>query len=322
MSPLISVVVPVYNSAPYLETCLRSLLAQTWQDWEAILVDDGSTDGSARLCDTWAKKEPRLRVIHQKNAGVSAARNAGIAAARGEYLAFVDADDWVEPDYLQTLFNCIGSHDMAVCCVWDLSDWNEKVCGETVSLQVLRTTPSRYANPVFINYACNKLYRTALVRPAIRFPEGVRRCEDAYFAQDCLLACRSIAVCPDKLYHYEQHEGSALHRFYTGVCRDELPLMERQHTLFHPAALPAEEERAYRVWEYGKVLAVCRYIRQYAPDRATRKAYLQRWVTAPAVWHALRALPPCLGRKATVLNLLTGLRLRRLCIAFLEYLCQ
>ena len=175
---------------------------------------------------------------------------------------------------------------------------------------------------VFINYACNKLYRTALVRPAIRFPEGVRRCEDAYFAQDCLLACRSIAVCPDKLYHYEQHEGSALHRFYTGVCRDELPLMERQHTLFHPAALTAKEERAYRVWEYGKVLAVCRYIRQYAPDRATRKAYLQRWVTAPAVWHALKALPPCLGRKATVLNLLTGLRLRRVCIAFLEYLCQ
>ena len=164
MPSLISVVVPVYNSAPYLETCLRSLLAQTWQDWEAILVDDGSTDGSARLCDTWAKKEPRLRVIHQENAGVSAARNAGIAAARGDYLAFVDADDWVEPDYLQTLFINIGGSAGEISAIAILAGFiyllARKVIRPYITLSILATVfvfsgifwlvnPDQYTDPLF-----------------------------------------------------------------------------------------------------------------------------------------------------------------------------
>ncbi len=311
MQDLISVVVPVYNCAPYLDACLQSLEAQTLQNWEAVLVDDGSTDGSAALCDAWAGKDARFRVRHQKNAGVSAARNAGIQACRGSYLAFVDADDWVEPEFLHRLYDTIGDTQLAVCCVYDLSDWNEKVRAETVPLDILRSTPSRYANPVYTNYPCNKLFCTALIREnELRFPVGVRRCEDAYFVQDYLLCCKAIAVTPEKLYHYEQHEGSAMHRFYGGVCDDELPLMKRQYAFFHPAgpnSLEKPEEDAFARWQYGKILAILRYILQYAPNSAACKVQICRLLEYPLARHTMLTPPAGTGKKAVLAALLLRL---------------
>ena len=99
----VSVIVPVYNIAAELPRCVESVLAQTWDALEVILVDDGSTDGSGSLCDSFARQDARVRVIHQKNAGVSAARNAGVSRATGEYLAFVDSDDYVEPELYEKM---------------------------------------------------------------------------------------------------------------------------------------------------------------------------------------------------------------------------
>ena len=97
--PAVSVIVPVYNVAPYLRRCVDSLLCQTLRDIEIILIDDGSTDGSGQLCDEYAAGDARIRVIHQENAGLSEARNAGIDRARADFFMFVDSDDWVEPEY-------------------------------------------------------------------------------------------------------------------------------------------------------------------------------------------------------------------------------
>ncbi len=321
MQKLISVVIPVYNCGPYLDDCLNSLVAQTWKNWEAILVDDGSTDDSPGKCDAWAKRDPRVRVIHQQNQGVSAARNAGIDAVKGKYLAFVDADDWVEPEYLQTLFSLVQTADLAVCCVFDHSEWNEKVHDERLSLQTLRSTPSRYANPVFTNYLYNKLYRMSLVRSSIRFPVKVRRCEDAYFVQDYLLCCQKIAVTAKKLYHYVQRDGSAMHSFYEGVCDDEIPLMQRQYELFHPCALTDPEETCYRVWEFGKILSVCHYIKHYADTPGDGLTYLRRWITAPVVWEALRYCPFIIGKKAWILSILHMLSWKGACAKFLYAVC-
>lgn len=99
----VSVVVPVYNVEPFLPECVESILAQTWQNYEVILVDDGSTDSSGKMCDDYARKNTRVRVIHKKNGGLSSARNAGIDIALGNYIAFVDSDDAVHPDYLKVL---------------------------------------------------------------------------------------------------------------------------------------------------------------------------------------------------------------------------
>lgn len=116
--PKISVIVPVYKVEKYLDRCIRSLLGQTFTDFEVILVDDGSPDNCGRMCDDWARKESRIRVIHKKNGGLSSARNAGLAEIRGEFVSFTDSDDWVEPQMLQHLYDLLQQYpdaQMAQC---------------------------------------------------------------------------------------------------------------------------------------------------------------------------------------------------------------
>lgn len=122
--PAVSVILPVYNVAPWLPPCLESIAAQTFRDYQLILVDDGSTDESGSLCDEWAARDPQCLVIHQKNKGLSGARNAGLEKAVGEYIAFVDTDDLILPRYLELLYNaCLTTGaKMSICAVEDVSE--------------------------------------------------------------------------------------------------------------------------------------------------------------------------------------------------------
>lgn len=302
MEQLISVIVPVYNAAKYLDACLKSLCAQDYPDWEAVLVDDGSTDDSPRLCDEWTAKEPRIRVLHRKNGGVSAARNAGIAEAKGEYLAFLDSDDRIEPEFLSTLCRIMGETDLAICGVEDGGQSATTIAESSLTLDTLRRTPSRYADLTYINFCTNKLYRTSIIQKYhLGFPVGVRRSEDVNFVQDYLMHCKTMAVTPAQLYHYDQHDGSAMHRFYTGVCDDEIPLMQRQYDLFHPDgpdSLTPEEETAFQKWQFGKVLGILRYINAYAPDMAAKRSYARQLLQEPHARQSIIQPPPGTGKKA------------------------
>ena len=115
MIPKISIIIPVYKVEEYLNRCLDSIIIQTFTDWECILIDDGTPDISGKICDEYVSKDNRFIVIHQENAGVSAARNAGLDIARGEYITFVDSDDWVEPNFLEEQYKDIVSDDYDVC---------------------------------------------------------------------------------------------------------------------------------------------------------------------------------------------------------------
>lgn len=302
MNDLISVVVPVYNAANYLDACLESLRAQDYPNWEAVLVDDGSTDDSPRLCDAWAAKEPRIRVLHRENGGVSAARNAGIAEAKGELLAFLDSDDRIEPTFLSTLRHIMGDTDLAICSVEDGGQSATPMAESSLALDTLRRTPSRYADLAYINFCTNKLYRASIIQKYdLGFPVGVRRSEDVNFVQDYLMHCKTMAVTSDQLYHYDQHDGSAMHRFYTGVCDDEIPLMKRQYDLFHPDgpdSLTPEEEIAFQKWQFGKVLGILRYINAYAPDMAAKRSYARQLLQEPHARQSILQPPPGTGRKA------------------------
>jgi glycosyltransferase involved in cell wall biosynthesis len=112
--PAISVIVPVYNTEKYLDRCVKSIINQTFSDFELILVDDGSPDYSGILCDKWSKKDSRIKVIHQQNAGAGAARNAGLAIATGDYINFVDSDDWISPEMYEILYNSLQKSSAAV----------------------------------------------------------------------------------------------------------------------------------------------------------------------------------------------------------------
>ena len=108
---MISIIIPVYNTAQYLDQCLESVLVQSYTDWECIVVDDGSTDNSGEICDKWGKRDSRFVILHQKNQGVSAARNKGLERCKGEYICFIDSDDWVEPTYLSHLYDGMKNNE-------------------------------------------------------------------------------------------------------------------------------------------------------------------------------------------------------------------
>ena len=304
MEVAISVIVPVYQVFAYLDHCVQSLLAQTFSCWELILVDDGSTDGSLELCQRYAKLDSRIQVLHQNNAGVSAARNTGLVAAQGLWIAFVDADDWVEPEYLQKLYERCSSAQISLC---DVDDGESRTLAEeTLSVEAIRTTPSRYAQLPYINYVYNKLFSRSLL-----FPEGPRfdvhrkRGEDAAFVAACLLRCRTVAVCPEKLYHYRATPDSATHHFYDGVCRDEKKLFGEQNAFFDTARMDATETAAFARWQYGKIISVLRYIARYAPDSKTRTWYIREFLAEGDIYTAFATLPEGISGRSLLYAFLT-----------------
>lgn len=204
-----SVIIPVYQAARYLERCVASWLAQTEERLELILVDDGSTDGSAELCDELAARDARIRVIHQKNAGVSAARNAGICAAAGEFLLFTDSDDYVAPDYLEKMgrLQRETDSDLVLCGFHHLYDGADirKVPGKTgvwtmpdFSEEFLELYEKSY-----LNMPWNKLFRSAW---AGEFDTSLSLGEDLLFNLEYLRKCDRVAVLAQPLCYYIQEE--------------------------------------------------------------------------------------------------------------------
>jgi glycosyltransferase involved in cell wall biosynthesis len=221
---LFSVIVPVYNTAAYLEDSIRSILAQTFADWELILADDGSTDGSAEICDAFAQKDARIHVLHQKNAGVSAARNAAMDAARGTYFCYVDSDDRIKPGCLAALAEAIEQTHAEY-----LSFGFEYVCGETSERRFVTESfyaPDKTALKQWFNdfYAklfgtvCAKCYKAACIRKAgLRFPLDMRINEDAFFDFDMLETAGSYCNIGEIFYEYVQHDTSSSHKGRTGI---------------------------------------------------------------------------------------------------------
>jgi len=178
MEPLISVIVPVYQVEAYLGRCVESLLAQTYRNLEIILIDDGSLDGCPKICDAYAEKDDRVRVIHQENAGLSGARNAGIDAARGEYLAFADSDDYVAEDFIRTLYDLLQETGSAISqCRFAYVQGEKLRSEESRDYQIYRGAclleqlygPEEEATCFVV--AWNKLYRRELFEK-IRYPLG------------------------------------------------------------------------------------------------------------------------------------------------------
>ena len=213
---LFSVIVPVYNVADYLPKCMDALLRQTCNSWEIILVDDGSTDGrSGALCDEYAAMHPTLvRVIHQDNGGLGAARNAGIAVANGDYLFFVDSDDWIADDTLYRLTQEIEqTHaDMYIFSLRYVSDNGEtpaepRPSGRNPGLRTLQDTPNLLLDPPS---ACIRICRRELfLNTQIRFPGRVWY-EDLCTTPKLFLEANSIVVLDDPFYCYLLRQGSIM----------------------------------------------------------------------------------------------------------------
>lgn len=179
---MISVIIPVYNTKKYLQSCLNSILAQTYTDLEVLFIDDGSTDGSGELLDAFAEQDSRVRVIHQKNGGVCAARNRGIEEARGDYLSFIDSDDTLEPDLYETLMSLIREHgvDIAHCSYNRVTGDVVKPIGNSGALHLRdgdQALECLLTGKLFVGSCWTKLYARRLFDD-VRFPAGIRTSED------------------------------------------------------------------------------------------------------------------------------------------------
>lgn len=208
MSECISVIVPIYNAGPYLDKCIHSIVEQSYRNLEILLIDDGSTDKSAEVSKQWETADNRVRYVYQKNSGVSAARNLGIELSGGEYIAFVDADDWMETNYLEKLHNSLNGCDLAVgsFCEEYESDRSESVRvykkftgNRTISDQVALMKDCLEAQ-IYTYTIWGKLFRRSLIGETRFAPLAYS--EDAIFCREILAKCNAVGFIDEKGYHY------------------------------------------------------------------------------------------------------------------------
>lgn len=209
----ISILIPVYKTEAYLARCINTVLGQTYRNLEVILIDDGSPDNCPMLCDEYAARDARVKVIHKENGGVSSARNAGLAAATGAYISLIDSDDWVDLDFVERLHRALVDNDadISVCGIVKVYEGHHKrrlfydsdrtLSGEEAKRDLLR-------NEEMSSHPCNKLFKTALF-DGIEFPVG--RCyEDISIMHRVFTPAKRVAVIRDWKYYYLQHSNSII----------------------------------------------------------------------------------------------------------------
>lgn len=258
---MITVIIPVYNVAPYLAACIDSVLAQTYTDIEILLVDDGSTDGSGELCNDYACRDARITVFHQANQGASVARNRALAEARGEYVAFIDADDVVHTRYLELLFTAmlqtgcdVAQSPYKIIDTAQRSEYTSERLSQPVGSEVLSMVnrldsgkqallDMLYQRPYSANSSPCKLFRISLFA-GLRFPVQYRVYEDLFLMAQLYQRMSSMVCLKEPLYYYFKDNAGTLNS--QSVCRsDAFDVLETLESRFRIQGM-VQEVRAVR----------------------------------------------------------------------------
>ncbi|WP_010237898.1 glycosyltransferase [Clostridium arbusti] len=212
---IISIIVPIYNVEQYLSRCLDSIISQTYTNLEIILVDDGSTDDSWSICKKYAKIDKRIVLIKQENKGVSSARNEGIRIATGEYIAFVDSDDYIDNDMYEILYNLMNENnniDLAIC---ETVKDNIKSKSDISILNRNETLKALFNMKSFRGYIFNKLFRKSIIeKNNLTFNKDIYICEDLLFCFNYVLNIRNAIYSMEQKYFYIERDDSAIHRSF------------------------------------------------------------------------------------------------------------
>lgn len=254
IEPMISVIVPIYNVEHYLDRCIQSIVDQTYRNLEIILVDDGSPDGSPEICDLWAKRDSRIKVIHKENGGLSSARNAGLDICDGVYIGFVDSDDWVEPDMYETLLRaCLDNDSMLAVCGRYVVSGDEKIVDKcSVDSGVLE--PTEFVSRMLIGdrcdaSACDKLFYRSLWSDC-RFPHG-KIYEDVAVMYKPVLRANTVAIVGKPLYNYYRHSASITKSAFSPKLFD-YPNNTRK--MLNDITVSNPSLREYACWSHTKAL--------------------------------------------------------------------
>lgn len=231
-SEKISIIVPVYNVEKYLDRCINSILKQTYQNLEIILVDDGSNDNSGNMCDKYAQKDSRIRVIHKENGGLSDARNKGIEIATGEYIGFVDSDDYIADNMYEYLKEIMDNNDadISICGYTKFSEKDNIIESKDYKEYVYTTKEAireLIKQEKFQDYAWNKLYKSKLFSE-ILYPFG-RKMEDIGTTYKLFDASKKIVFCNKTLYYYFQRENSIVNNKKPSLYIDKYELSKERY---------------------------------------------------------------------------------------------
>ena len=228
--PLISVVLPIYNVEKYLSTCIESVLSQTYRELEIILVDDGATDSCPAICEEYLKKDNRIVVYHKRNGGLSDARNYGLERCKGEYVTFIDSDDYIDPDYVMYLYNILKKYNtkMSICQhevhydnghVKDLGKQGDEKLDSKICLERM------LYHDVIDTSAWAKLYRVDLFEN-VRYPKG-KIFEDIGTTYKLMIASQEIACGYESKYHYIFHENSIVNSSFSMKKMDMIDMTDQ-----------------------------------------------------------------------------------------------
>lgn len=210
---ILSVIVPVYNSKKYISKCIYSILNQTFTDFECIIVDDGSSDGSSEVCDSISNDDDRVKVIHKTNEGVSVARNIGLEIASGEWITFVDSDDWLELNTFEVAIGETKEKDVDVI-QWGFTS-SEDYFTNSYSIEQVEVN-SKTQLPYWFNACWGKLFRISMIKDNnIEFPKKISVGEDRFFSYCCYSCSKKILLINGGFYHYYQNENSVMNSSYS-----------------------------------------------------------------------------------------------------------
>jgi GT2 family glycosyltransferase len=306
-APLISVIIPVYKVERYLRQCVDSVVAQTHRRLEVLLIDDGSPDSCGSICEEYALRDPRVRVIHQQNQGLSAARNTGLNVATGDYIAFVDSDDWVEPDMLEALLKGLLEHGADIAGCAPIPEVEDGIAvpfpslpddGQALLLNREEALEELLRDRRVRNFSWSYLYRALLFRD-VRFPHG-KRFEDVHTTYRLFMQATRVVALPIAKYHYRIREGSITQAGGLGLLVERYEAVKaRQETLgqHHPRLMQNLMAQRFalvlQVWQAaaaseGEVLARHRAtLREMAHFTAANR---HRIIAAKGYGRAQRAL--------------------------------
>ena len=285
-TPLISVIVPVYKVEAYLDRCVESIVDQTYRNLEIILVDDGSPDNCGAMCDAWAAKDPRIKVIHKENGGLSDARNAGMAIAAGVYISFVDSDDWVDTSFTEVLYNLAIQTDaeIAECCFTKTtgSEVPKETTGEITVCTAEEAMDKHIRITMFKQVVWNKLYHRDVL--CAMFEKGKYH-EDEFWTYQIIADCRKLAHIDRSLYYYFQRADSIMGEGYSIKRLDAVEAKLRRNAFvkekFPNLSNMSDADVRFTLIYHGQLIL------QYVDQREKQQAFAKLKALYPSrvSWH-------------------------------------
>ncbi|MDE7136334.1 MAG: glycosyltransferase family 2 protein [Muribaculaceae bacterium] len=253
--PTVTAIVPVYNASEGLRRCIGSVESQTFEDWELLLIDDGSTDDSLEICNEYASSDSRIKVIHKENGGVSSARNVGIENARGEYIAFIDADDYIDSEFFSKML--AGTPADLVVCGFDITGARPFIPSCQVNNE--KITPELAKElveiPFYLDSPWAKLLKARIIKDnGLRFDRNLKLSEDTLFSYQYLVLANTVTIIPATLYYYEGSWGGGVAkysmsekelRYMSSVLTSAVKNINRAHK--------TELDIKYKGWHQGKL---------------------------------------------------------------------